>query len=98
MTVLLENGVIWTGDPARPWMESMAVTGDRLGEVASAGLAPARRLDLKKAFVCPGLIDAHAHVLGFGRGLTRVDLGGTRSPEEALERVRLHIAAQGRER
>jgi predicted amidohydrolase YtcJ len=91
MTVLLENGVIWTGDPARPWAESMVVTGDRLGEVGSGDAH--LRIDLKKAFVCPGLIDAHAHVLGFGRGRTRVDLAGARSPHEALERIRSHITA-----
>ena len=94
MSVILQNGVIWTGDPARPWAESMVVTGNRLTEVGSErGVADAVRIDLKKAFVCPGLIDAHAHVLGFGRGRTRVDLSGARSLDEALERVR--ALAQG---
>ncbi len=91
--MILTNGVIWTGDPARPWAQAM-----RLGEgrVAAVGAEAAVRagapaglpeLDLAGAFVCPGLVDAHGHVLGFGLGLTRVDLVGTASLEEALERV-----------
>jgi predicted amidohydrolase YtcJ len=96
MTVILDNGVIWTGDPARPWAESMGVRGNRLTEVGSQnGLSDPARVDLKKAFVCPGLIDAHAHVLGYGRGLTRVDLGGALSLGDALERVRSHLTATG---
>ena len=36
----------------------------------------------------PGLIDAHGHVMGLGQGLREVDLSGTRTLDEALERVR----------
>ena len=36
----------------------------------------------------PGLIDAHGHVLWLGLAHTRVDLVGTKSLEEALERVK----------
>jgi hypothetical protein len=45
------------------------------------------RVDLEGAFVCPGLVDAHAHVLGFGLGLDRVDLVGAASLDETLDRV-----------
>lgn len=36
----------------------------------------------------PGLIDAHAHVVGLGQLLTQVDLTGSASLDEALERVK----------
>lgn len=36
----------------------------------------------------PGLIDAHAHVVGLGQLLTQVDLTGSTSLDEALERVK----------
>jgi len=36
----------------------------------------------------PGLIDAHGHVLSYGLSLLRVDMTGTRSEQEAVERVR----------
>ena len=91
----LTNAVIWTGDPARPWAESMVVENGRVKSVGSGGEDhEAIPLDLGGAFVCPGLIDAHAHVLGFGRGRTRVDLTGARSLPEALDRVEIQVGAK----
>jgi predicted amidohydrolase YtcJ len=97
--VLLENGVIWTGDPVRPWADSLVVEGDRLGGVgiredAALRTPGARRVDLEGAFVCPGLVDAHAHILGYGRGRSRIDLTGARSLHEALGRVERGVASR----
>lgn len=41
----------------------------------------------------PGLIDAHAHVVGLGQLLTQVDLTGSASLDEALERVEQYAAS-----
>lgn len=63
-TVLL-NGKIFTANPDQPWVEAMAIRGDRivaLGDTASiAGLADAQTVkrDLSGRTVVPGLIDAH---------------------------------------
>lgn len=38
-------------------------------------------------FIYPGLNDAHAHFVGYARGLGRVDLMGTESWEQCIERV-----------
>lgn len=43
--------------------------------------------DAEGKTIVPGLIDAHAHLYGYGLSLQNVDLNGTESPEEALERV-----------
>ncbi|WP_144391711.1 amidohydrolase [Pleionea sediminis] len=40
-----------------------------------------------KKTLLPGLIDAHGHVLGLGQGLSTVDLRGTQSEQEAIERI-----------
>ncbi|HET9234894.1 MAG TPA: amidohydrolase, partial [Candidatus Eisenbacteria bacterium] len=96
-TLRLDNAVIWTGDPARPWAESMIVENGRIGAVGSRAdtdLPGAVRIDLQGAFVCPGFVDAHAHVLGYGRRRTRVDLTGARSLEEATERVRGYVGTR----
>ncbi len=43
----------------------------------------------------PGLIDAHGHILSYGLSLLRVDLTGTESEEEAVERIRAFQQANG---
>ena len=45
------------------------------------------------ASVYPGFIDAHAHFVGYGKSLFQVDLFGTTSWEEAVERVKVFAAA-----
>ena len=57
---------------------------------------PARvdwRVDLGGRTVLPGFVDGHGHVLGLGFRAVSLDLGGTRSLAEALERIRAHAAA-----
>lgn len=43
----------------------------------------------------PGLIDAHGHILSYGLSLLRVDLTGTRSEQEAVDRIRAFQQANG---
>lgn len=43
----------------------------------------------------PGLIDAHGHILSYGLSLLRVDLTGTESEQEAVERIRAFQQANG---
>jgi predicted amidohydrolase YtcJ len=45
------------------------------------------------AVAVPGLIDSHAHLLGLGLQADRLDLTGTRSETEVLERVREHASS-----
>ena len=45
-------------------------------------------LDLEGAWVIPGLTDAHAHLYNLGLSLTQVDLRGTSSAKDCVERAR----------
>jgi predicted amidohydrolase YtcJ len=78
----------------RPWAEAMVLEGGALRGVGPAREFPDERrvVDLQGAFVMPGLVDAHAHVLGFGLRLERVDLTGTTTLAETVERVRRGVA------
>jgi predicted amidohydrolase YtcJ len=102
-SVFYGNAVIWTGDPARPWAEAMLVKDSRIVAVGSEAEVEAeagsgvKRVDLGGSFVCPGLIDAHAHVLGFGLSLERVNLVGTQSLEETLDRIRDYVVQRREE-
>ncbi len=49
--------------------------------------------DGKGNYVIPGLIDAHAHVMGIGFGALTLDLSGTTSLEEAQALIREYAAA-----
>jgi predicted amidohydrolase YtcJ len=91
--LIVTAGRIRTVDPARPLVQAMAVRGGRIVFVGSAAEAamlrgPATRmLDLGGRTVVPGLIDAHAHLVGLGSSLRTVDLTGTHSIDEVVARV-----------
>ena len=91
---LLQAARIHTQDPARPTVQAMV--WDARGAIVATGDAralqaqypDARRIDAGAATVVPGLIDAHAHIVGLGQALTRADLVGTRNMAEVIERLR----------
>lgn len=69
----------------------VVATGPRADLAARAG--DARVVEGKGRTLLPGLIDAHAHVMGLGVALRQVDLRATKSLDEALKLVRDHAAA-----
>lgn len=91
--LIVTGGRIYTVDETRPIVEAFVVSKGRFvfaGTNRDAMLfrGPATRiLDVHGATVFPGLIDAHAHVLGLGLALSSVDLVGAPSYEEVVSRV-----------
>lgn len=93
-TQLLTAARIHTGDAERPVAEAMA--WDEAGKLLALGGADelrrrfpdAREHAQPGAVVIPGLIDAHAHVMGLGFALLRADLVGAASKEEVIARLR----------
>jgi predicted amidohydrolase YtcJ len=86
--LVLKGGAVWTG--AEPWPDGVAISC-RYGQLER----PSARhpghvvVDLPAgAFVMPGLQDAHGHLLGLGSSLVEVDLVGTSSYREVVERAR----------
>ncbi|MBT5977874.1 MAG: amidohydrolase family protein, partial [Flavobacteriales bacterium] len=51
----------------------------------------AQTIDAKGRPIYPGFIDAHSHFLGYGLQLQRLNLVGTKSFEEVLDRVQQFI-------
>ncbi len=84
---------VYTADVNRPVAEAFAVRAGRIAFVGSSRGALAlvgprtERLDLAGRTVIPGMVDAHAHLLGLGQALRTVDLVGTRSYDEVIARV-----------
>lgn len=87
-----------TMDVAQPRAQALAFDADgtilALGDGAAllARYPDARRIDAGAAVVIPGMIDAHGHVAGLGLTHLRVDLTGTASKEEVLQRLRAFAA------
>ncbi|HJQ53448.1 MAG TPA: amidohydrolase [Gemmatimonadaceae bacterium] len=92
--LVLTNGRIYTVDNARPQVSALAVRDGRVLFVGSDAEAkalagPATELiDLRGAAVYPGFTDAHAHLLGLGNMLQRVNLAGSTSYDEVIARVK----------
>lgn len=95
--ILYRNARIFTAaEPA--WAESMVVDDGRLLFVGDAAAAAAHApgadaVDLDGAFVLPGFIDAHTHLVPFGESLGHVDLMGTQNLDEIAARVTAAAAA-----
>ena len=92
--LVLTNGRIYTVDDTRPMVSALAVRGGRVLFVGSdvearALVSPSTQvIDLHGATVVPGFVDAHAHLLGLGNMLRRVNLAGSSSYDEVIARVK----------
>jgi predicted amidohydrolase YtcJ len=95
---LVVNAVIYTVDSSFSTAQAMAIKDGIIvatgtdAEILVAYTAP-EKIDAKGQAVYPGFIDAHAHFVGYGKSLFQVDLFGTTSWEEAVERVKVFAAA-----
>ena len=91
--LVLTNGHIYTVDNARPVVTALAVRDGRVLFIGSDAEAKAlvrpstRVIDLHGSAVYPGFTDAHAHLLGLGVTLRRVNLAGSTSYDEVISRV-----------
>jgi predicted amidohydrolase YtcJ len=91
--LIVEARRIYTVDPGRPVVQAFAVRDGRFVFAGSEREALAlkgprtRVLDLGDRTVIPGITDAHLHLLGVGTSLRTVDLTGTRSYDEVIQRV-----------
>ena len=62
------HGRVFTGDPAKKWVEAVAIRGDRIAAVGTTAEIEAmagpstRRIDAEGRVVIPGLNDAHTHL------------------------------------
>lgn len=90
--LLIKNATIYTVDENFSTAHALVVKD---GKILEIGLKPELELkykiektyDAKGNTVVPGLIDAHAHLYGLGLSLQNVNLVGTTSFDEILEKV-----------
>lgn len=90
--VLITNATIYTVNKDFSKAEAMAVKNGKIIAVGSTAeiqkkyQAP-KNINAKDKFIYPGFYDAHAHFYSYGLNLQTVDLRGTKSYQEVLDRV-----------
>ncbi|WP_297932455.1 amidohydrolase [uncultured Brevundimonas sp.] len=89
--MVIHGGTIYTGDPAQPTAEQVIVRDGRImsvgAETAVAGPADMQVIDLKGATLFPGFTDGHAHLDGIGWREMTLNLEGSASVVEAMQRL-----------
>jgi len=91
--LVLLNGRVYTLDEQQPWVEAIAVQGERIlaigsnGEVRRMAGSNTRTIDLDGAFALPGFNDAHVHIDATGALLTGANLLDVHVPDAFTERI-----------
>jgi predicted amidohydrolase YtcJ len=91
---------VWTGNPARPWAEAVAVSGERILAVGSdreirALTGPSTRVvDGRGGMLTPGFNDSHIHLSSFDRShpLPPIFMQFLRDRSEAADRIAAYAA------
>src|SRR5205085_10310235 len=96
--LLVYNATIYTVDSSFSIAEAMAIQDGKIIAVGKTAdlekeYEAKEKLDAGGKFIYPGFIDAHAHFVGYGNSLQRVNLMGTTSWDECIEKVKTFAAA-----
>ncbi len=91
--LILTNGRIWLGNDSTSFAEAVAIRGNqiiRAGtaiEIKQLSGPQTQVIDLGGRLASPGFNDAHIHFLGGASGLNQVDLTGTKTVAEMVDRI-----------
>ena len=91
--LIVTNAKVYTVDSAFTVAEAFAVSDGKIIAVGNTkdilrDFNANEEIDARGKAVYPGFIDAHAHFLRYGQGLQNVNLVGTKSWKEILEKVK----------
>lgn len=90
-TTLLRNGAVY--NPAEPYATALLTVGETVAWIGSEDGADLHAveadevIDLDGALVTPTFVDAHVHATSTGLALTGLDLAGSASREQLLDRL-----------
>lgn len=98
--LLVYNATIYTIDSSFSTAEAMVVKDGKILSTGTLAMLEkeydaTNKLDAEGKFIYPGLIDAHAHFVGYGLGLSTVNLFETKSWDENIERLKNATPAVG---
>ena len=89
-TTIYTNAHIWTGEIDRPLQSVLIVNGNKIASVGGEELLShykyeAEIIDLNGAFIVPGFIDNHTHLMSGGFQLTQVKLRHAQDRDQFVE-------------
>jgi predicted amidohydrolase YtcJ len=91
--LILKNGKIWTDSVTKPFVSSIAVSGNKIIAVGNEKSLKkhiskeTKIIDLQGKFVMPGMNDSHVHFLGSSTRLFQVDLTDAKTLAEAQQMI-----------
>lgn len=92
--LVVTRAKVYTGDPAQPKAEAIAVIGNKIIAVGTdAQIKPligpkTKQIDAGGKTVVAGFNDAHVHFLETGSQLSSVDLRSAKTPAEFVQRIK----------
>ncbi len=84
------NGSVFTSDRSNPLVDSLGIKGDRiiaLGDAMDVSGPKTEVIDLDRALLTPGFIDAHVHVATSGLDKLRVSFDECDSADDAVAAI-----------
>jgi predicted amidohydrolase YtcJ len=100
--LLLLHGRVYTVDTAQPWVQAVAIRGERIVAVGSDAALAAMRgpatqiIDLQGRLLTPGFIDTHVHFIEGARYLSNVPLRDATSVAQIARDVARYAAEHPR--
>lgn len=90
--LIIRNAKIYTIDNNFSIINEMAIHNGKIVAMGTTNqvlddYTSANTINAKARFIYPGFIDAHCHFLGYGLSLQQVNLSGTISFEEVIDKV-----------
>jgi len=87
---IIYNAVVYTVDSAFSIQQAIAIKNGAILACGSTeqilhSFEADEKTDAGGRFIYPGFIDAHCHFYGYGKGLSQIELTGTRSYKEVIE-------------
>ncbi|TAN01395.1 MAG: amidohydrolase, partial [Rhodanobacteraceae bacterium] len=96
--LVLRDATIATLDPLQPEAQALAIRDGKILAVGSNGSIShyigkqTRVLDLHGAFVTPGFIEGHGHLLDTGESLMQINVGKAANWDEVVATVKAAVA------
>jgi len=101
--LVFKNGIVYTVDEKMPQAQAVAVAAGKILEIGSNEEIQkfvdkeTKVIDLDGKTMVPGFIDSHYHFMGVGQREYHLNLDGTKSLDEFLERVKAESAEKSKD-